>query len=90
MSPDVALFLFTPLGFTSIFLPLVNDITGHKPAHLVAGISNMTHTARRQAQFEQPDSIPSIAAETIEARRLGKSAAFPQDRYWTLIRADSL
>jgi hypothetical protein len=81
MSPDAALVVFTSLGFASIFLALVIGITGHEPADLVTGISNMTPTARRQAQFEQLDYMTRVADEAIEARRLGKRAPFPQDRF---------
>jgi hypothetical protein len=81
MSPDSALVIFTSLGFASIFLALVIGITGHEPADLVTGIANMTPTARRQAQFEQLDYMTRVADEAIEARRLGKRSAFPQDRH---------
>lgn len=81
MSPDAALVVFTSLGFASIFLALIVGITGHEPADLVTGIANMTPTARREAQFQQLDYMTRIADEAIEARRLGKRAAFPQDRY---------
>jgi hypothetical protein len=81
MSPDAALVVFTSLGFASIFLALVVGMTGNDPADLVSGIANMTPTARRQAQFEQLDYMTQIADEAIEARRLGKRAPFPQDRY---------
>ncbi len=81
MSPDSALVIFTSLGFASIFLALVIGITGHHPSDLVTGISSMTPTARRQAQFEQLDHMTRVADEAIEARRLGKRAAFPQDRF---------
>jgi hypothetical protein len=81
MSPDAALVVFTALGFASIFLALVIGITGTEPADLVTGIANMTPNARRQAQFEQLSYMTSVADEAIEARRLGKRAAFPQDRY---------
>jgi hypothetical protein len=47
MSTDAALIVFTSLGFASIFPPLAIGITGHDPANLVTGISNMTPTARR-------------------------------------------
>lgn len=80
MSPDSALVIFTSLGFASIFLALVIGITGQEPADLVAGIANMTPSARRQARFEQLDYMTRVADEAIEARRLGKRAAFPQDR----------
>ena len=53
----------------------------HEPADLVTGIANMTPNARRQAQFEQLDYMTRVADEAIEARRLGKRAAFPQDRF---------
>jgi hypothetical protein len=81
MSPDAALVVFTSLGFASIFLALVIGITGHEPADLVTGISNMSPTARRQAQFEQLDYMTRVADEAIEARRLGKRAPFSQDRF---------
>lgn len=81
MSPDAALVVFTSLGFASIFLALVIGITGHEPADLVTGISNMTPTARRQAQFEQLDYMTRVADEAIEARKLGKRAPFSQDRF---------
>lgn len=81
MSPDAALVIFTSLGFASIFLALVIGISGQAPADLVSGIANMTPTARRQAQFEQLDYMTRIADEAIEARRLGKRAAFPQDSF---------
>lgn len=81
MSPHAALVVFTSLGFASIFLALAIGITGHEPAHLVAEISNLTPTARRHAQFEQLDYMTRVADEAIEARRLGKRSAFPQDRF---------
>lgn len=81
MSPDAALVVFTSLGFSSIFLALVIGISGREPADLVNGIANMTPSARRQAQFEQLDYMTRIADEAIEARRLGKRAAFPQDSF---------
>lgn len=81
MSPDASLVVFTSLGFASIFLALVIGITGHEPADLVTGISNMTPTARRQAQFEQLDYMTRIADEAIEARRLGKRKPFSQDGF---------
>lgn len=81
MSPDSALVIFTSLGFASIFLALVIGITGHDPSDLVTGISSMTPGARRQAQFDQLDYMTRVADEAIEARRLGKRAAFPQDRF---------
>lgn len=81
MSPDATLIVFTSLGFASVFLALVVGITGHDPADLLDGIANMTPTARRQAQFEQLDHMTRVADEAIEARRLGKRAAFPQDRF---------
>lgn len=81
MSPDAALIVFTSLGFASIFLALIIGITGHEPADVVAGIANMTPNARRQARFEQLDYMTRVADEAIEARRLGKRAAFPQDSY---------
>lgn len=81
MTPDQALVVFTSLGLASIFLALVISITGHEPADVVAGIANMTPGARRQAQFEQLDYMTRVADEAIEARRLGKRAAFPQDSY---------
>jgi hypothetical protein len=74
MSPDAALVVFTSLGFASIFLALVVGITGNDPADLVSGIANMTPNAKRQAQTR-------LADEAIEARRLGKRAPFPQERY---------
>jgi len=80
MSPDSALVVFTSLGFASIFLALVIGITGTEPADLVIGITNMTPTARRQAQFEQLDYMTRVADEAIEARRLGKRSPFPKDR----------
>jgi hypothetical protein len=80
MSPDSALVVFTSLGFASIFLALVIGITGHEPADVVAGIANMTPSAKRQAQFEQLDYMTSVADEAIEARRLGKRSSFSQDR----------
>jgi hypothetical protein len=81
MSPDSALVVFTSLGFASIFLALVIGITGHEPADLVAGIASMTPSAKRHAQFEQLDYMTRIADEAIEARRMGKRAPFPQDRF---------
>jgi hypothetical protein len=81
MSPDSALVVFTSLGFASIFLALVIGIAGYEPADLVSGIANMTPTARREAQFEQLDYMTRVADEAIEARRLGKRSAFPQDSY---------
>ena len=81
MSPDSALVVFTSLGFASILLALVVGITGHEPADLVSGIAKMTSSASRQAQFEQLDYMTLIADEAIEARRLGKRAAFPHDNY---------
>jgi hypothetical protein len=81
MSPDAALVIFTSLGFASIFLALVIGITGHEPADLVTGISNMTPSARRQAQFEQLDYMTRVADEAIEARRLGKRTPFSKDRF---------
>lgn len=81
MSPDDALVVFTSLAFASVFLALIIGITGHDPADLVTGISNMTPNARRQARFEQLDYMTRVADEAIEARRLGKRAAFPQDRF---------
>jgi hypothetical protein len=81
MSPDAALVVFTSLGFASIFLALVVGITGNDPADLVSGIANMTPNAKRQAQFEQLDYMTRVADEAIEARRLGKRAPFPQERY---------
>jgi hypothetical protein len=81
MSPDSALVIFTSLGFASIFLALVIGITGHEPADLVAGIASMTPSAKRHAQFEQLDYMTRIADEAIEARRMGKRAPFPQDRF---------
>lgn len=81
MSPDAALVVFTSLGLASIFLSLIIGITGNDPADLVTGIPNMTPSARRQAQFEQLDYMTRVADEAIEARRLGKRAAFPQDSY---------
>jgi hypothetical protein len=81
MSPDAALVVFTSLGFASIFLALVIGITGHEAADLVTGISNMTPTARRQAQFEQLDYMTRVADEAIEARRLGKRTPFSKDRF---------
>jgi hypothetical protein len=81
MSPDAALVVFTSLGFASIFLALVIGITGHEPADLVVGIANMTPAARRHAKFEQLDYMTRVADEAIEARRIGKRAAFPQDTY---------
>lgn len=81
MSPDAALVIFTSLGLASIFLALVIGITGHEPADVVAGFANMTPTARRKAQFEQLDYMTSVADEAIEARRLGKRAAFTRDSY---------
>lgn len=81
MSPDSSLIVFTSLGLASIFLALVIGITGHKPADVVAGIANMTPSARRQARFEQLDHMTRVADEAIEARRLGKRAAFQHDSY---------
>ena len=81
MTPDAALVVFTSLGFASMILALVIGITGHEPADVVAGIANMTPTARRQAKFEQLDHMTRVADEAIEARRLGKRAAFPQDHF---------
>jgi hypothetical protein len=81
MSPDVALIVFTSLGFASVFLALVIGITGQDAGEMVAGLANMTPSARRQAQFEQLDYMTRVADEAIEARRLGKRAAFPQDSY---------
>ena len=81
MSPDAALVIFSSLGFASIFLALVIGITGHDPADLVTGISNMTPTVRRQARFEQLDYMNPVSDAAIEARRLGKRAEFPQDSY---------
>lgn len=81
MSPDAALIVFTSLVFAAVFLALVIGITGHEPADVAAGIANMTPSARRQAQFEQLDYMTRVADEAIEARRLGKRAAFPQDGY---------
>ncbi len=79
MSPDAALVVFTSLAFASIFLALVIGITGHDPADLVTGISNMTPTARRQARFDQLDYMTQVADEAIEARRLGKRTSFSQN-----------
>jgi len=76
MTPDVTLVVFTYLTFASIFLAIVIGITGEDPSDLVAGIANMTSSAQRQAQFEQLDYMTRIADEAIEARRLGKRAAF--------------
>ena len=81
MSPDAALVVFTSLGFASIFLALAMGITGHEPTDLVTGITNMTPTARRQAQFEQLDYMTRVADEAIEARRVGKRSPFPKDRF---------
>jgi hypothetical protein len=81
MTSDAALIVFTSLGFASVFLALVIGITGSDPAELVAGIANMTPAARRQAQFEHLDYMTRTADEAIEARRLGKRAAFLQDSY---------
>lgn len=81
MTPDAALVVFTSLGFASVFLALVIGITGHDPADLMTGIANMTPGARRQAQFEQLDYMTRVADEAIEARRLGKRAAAPQNSF---------
>jgi hypothetical protein len=81
MSPDAALVVFTSLGFASIFLALVIGITGHEPTDLVSGIAHMTPAARRQARFEQLDYMTRTADKAIEARRLGKRAHYPQDRF---------
>lgn len=80
VSPDSALVVFTSLSFASIFLALLIGITVHESTDLVTGIAKMTPTARRQAQFEQLDYMTRVADEAIQARRLGKRAAFPQDR----------
>jgi hypothetical protein len=81
MSPDIALVVFTSLGFASVFLALIIGISGQDAGDLVTGITNMTPSARRQAQFEQLDYMTRVADEAIEARRLGKRAAFPQDSF---------
>lgn len=81
MSPDAALVVFTSLVFASVFLALIISVAGHEPADLISGISNRTPAARREAQLEQLDYMTQIADEAIEARRLGKRAAFPRDRY---------
>jgi hypothetical protein len=81
MTPDSALVVFTSLGLASIFLALVIGITGRDAADLVTGIANMTPTARRHAQFEQLYHMTRMADEAIEARRIGKRAACPQDSY---------
>jgi hypothetical protein len=41
----------------------------------------MTPTARRHAQFEQLDHMTRVADEAIEARRIGKRAAFSPDSF---------
>jgi hypothetical protein len=81
MSPDVALIFFTSLGFASVFLALIIGISGNEPGEIMSGIANITPTARRHAQFEQLDYMTRVADEAIEARRIGKRAAFPQDSY---------
>jgi hypothetical protein len=81
MSPDIALIVFTSLGFASVFLALIVGISGHDADDLVAGFATMTPSARRQARFEQLDYMTRVADEAIEARRLGKRAPFPQDSF---------
>ena len=76
MSPDAALVILSSLGFATIFLALVIDIAGHDQAELATGISNLKPTARREGQFEQLDYETRSVDEAIEARRLGKTAAF--------------
>lgn len=81
MSPDVALIVFTSLGFASVFLALVVGISDSAACDIVAGITNMTPNARRKARFEQLDHMTRVADEAIEARRLGRRTAFTQDRF---------
>ena len=79
MSPDAALIVFTSLGFASVFLALIIGLSGQDPVDMVATITSMTPSARRQAQFKQLDYMTRVADEAIEARRLGKRAPFLQD-----------
>ena len=76
MSPDAALVVFTSLAFASVFLALVISISGHEPADLVAGITNMTPTARRKARLEQLNRMTRVADAAIEARRSGKRSPY--------------
>jgi hypothetical protein len=62
-----------------VFLALIIGISDHDPSGLVTGIANMTPCARRQARFEQLDYMTRVADEAIEARRLEKRAAIPQN-----------
>jgi hypothetical protein len=79
MSPDSALIVFTSLGFASVFLALVIGLGGRDAGELVAGIANMSPTARRQARFDHLDEMTRMADEAIEARKLGKRGPNPFD-----------
>jgi hypothetical protein len=80
MSQDAALVVFTLLGFASFFLALLIGITGHETTDRVIGTANIPPPAYRQAQFEQLDYTTCVADKATEERRLGKRAAFLQDR----------
>jgi hypothetical protein len=81
MSPDSALIVFTSLGFASVFLALLIGMRAQDGGEMLAGISNMTPAAKRQAQFDQLDYMTRVADEAIEARRLGKRMPADVDRF---------
>lgn len=64
-----------------IVLIVVVSITGHEPADLDKGITNIMPSARLQAFFEQLDHTTHIADEATVARRSGERAAQPYDSF---------
>jgi hypothetical protein len=81
MSPDSALVIFTSLGFASVFLALVIGMSGQNANEIMAGISGMSPSAKRQAKFEQLDHMTRVADDAIEARRLGKRLPAEMQRF---------
>lgn len=81
MSPDSALIVFTSLGFASVFLALVVGMSGQDANEIMAGISGMTPSAKRQAKYDQLDHMTRVADDAIEARRLGKRLPADMQRF---------
>ena len=72
MSPDTALVAITALGFASVFLALVIGLTDGDAKSLVSSVTNLTPSARKQAQLAHLQYLTGVADEAIEARRNGK------------------
>lgn len=75
MSPDNAIVIFTALGFAAVFLALIIGMDKENAEQMLANISDLTPSAKREAKYRKLDDMTRLADQAIEARRNGETTS---------------